>query len=635
MLNFIRDNAQSWVVKIIFALIIFVFVFWGVGNMHQDNAGVLAVMGKEKIMIKDVADAEIQQIEMLRARIPDLTEQQLRSLGLRQQVFQRLIIEKLLWNEADKLGLVATKAELLREASKNNAFLNEKGQFDPERYKKILLASKITPAVYEAGVSKEIVLRKLQEYVELPSKVDPKSARERFELAGEMRTIRYVPFKSADYLDKVQVSDAEIQEYYSNNEAIFMLPTKIKLEYLSLSPLSLSKGLQVSEEEIAEYYDKNKEALFSRPERAKARHILISLPELADEAAAKEAGSKAEALIKELRAGGDFAALAKANSRDGSAAEGGELGWLQRGDTVQAFDEALFTLKPGEISGPVRTQFGFHIIKLEDYQAAGFRSLAEAHDEIRDILSMDKGKNLVLDAQLKAADALTNGLTFEQIAEDLKVEPRKTDLVTKEAAAALLGLKPDMLDRLDMLSADNPMLDAPLQTNDGYVLIRLEKSEPAHVEPLEAVKGRIAETLRAQSAARLALRDAEEALKGFSGQSAPPAFASKVVESEAIRRDMEPQSLAGSSELVAAVFKAKNTDWLSRVFAVNDGTVIAAKGRVEPVDPAEWDKVSERVINAIEEARRKELFQLYLEELLRLHPVEIVNQDFLVNNNNS
>ncbi len=635
MLNFIRDNAQSWLVKIIFALIIFVFVFWGVGNMQQDNAGVLAIMGKEKIMIREVAEAEMQQIEMIKARMPDLTDEQLRSLGIKQQVFQRLIIEKLLQNEADKLGLVATKAELLKEASKNSAFLNEKGQFDPERYKKILLASKITPAIYEAGVSKEIVLRKLQDYVQLPSKVDPKSARERFELAGEMRTIRYLPFKNADYLDKVQVSDAEVQEYYSKNEAAFMVPTKIKLEYLSLSPLTLSKGLEVSEEEITEYYNKNKEALFSQPERIKARHILITLPEGADEGAVKEAESKIQGLLKDLKGGKDFAALAKANSQDASAAEGGDLGWLQRGDTVEAFDEKLFTLKPGEVSDPVRTQFGFHIIKADERQAAGIKSLADAHDEIKVTLSQDKGKNLVLDAQLKASDALANGLTFEQIAEELKLAPQKSELLSKEEAAALLALKPNMLEQLDLLSTDHPLLDVPIQTNDGYVLLKLEQLQPAHVEPLDTVKTRITETLRAQGAAKLARQDAEEALKGFSGQSVPPAFASRVVESEPVRRDMQPQTLPGSAELVAAVFKAKSSDWLTEVFSVADGAVIAAKGRVEPVDPTEWEKVAERVINSIEEARRQELFQIYLEELIRLHPVEIVNQDFLLSTSNN
>lgn len=635
MLDFIRDNAQSWVVKIIFALIIFVFVFWGVGNIQQEQFGVLAIMDNEKIMVNEVAEAEMQQLEMLKARMPNLTEQQLRSLGIRQQVFQRLIMEKLLQNEADKLGLVATKVELLQEASKNSAFLNEKGQFDPERYKAILLANRMSPAAYEAGVSKEIVLRKLQDYVQLASKVDPKSARERFELAGETRTIRYLPFKSADYLDKVQVSDAEIQEYYSKNEAGFMVPTKVKLEYLSLSPATLSKGLEVSEEEITEYYDNNKDTLFSLPERVKARHILIALPDGADESAVKEAESKIQGLLKDLKDGKDFAALAKANSQDGSAAEGGELGWLQRGDTVEAFDAMLFTLKPGEISEPVRTQFGFHLIKAEEVQPAGTKSLADAKDEIKAALSQDKGKNLVLDAQLKASDALANGLTFEQIVEELKVEPQKTDLISKEEAAALLALRPDMVDQLDLLTTDHSLLDVPIPTTDGYALIKLEELQPAHVEPLEAVKARITDTLRAQGAARLARQDAQEALKEFNGQAVPPAFASIVVESEPVRRDMQPQALPGSSELVAAVFKAKNSDWFADVFNVTDGAVIAAKGRVEPVDPAQWEQVSETVINSIEDARRQELFQIYLEELLRLHPVEIVNQEFLLNSSNS
>ncbi|SHN57240.1 SurA N-terminal domain-containing protein [Desulfovibrio litoralis] len=632
MLDYIRNNSSSWIVKIIFALIIFVFVFWGVGNIGQSNLNVVATIGDENIMIQELQMLEFREVEAIKAQNPEISESDLINQGLKVQVFQKLVMQKLLENEAKKLGITVTPNELLELVKNNTVFLNDKGEFDPEVYKRVLAANNRTPASYEADISKGILIEKLQNYISETVKIDPIIARMEFELQSQKRAMRYLLFPIKDFVGEVKISDQEIKDYYDKNQSLFLVPAKKKIEYLSLTPETL-KGVAVSDAEILEYYNANKDANYSVPEAFKTRHILLRLAKDATKEEEKAVNDKMETILSELKKGKSFEALAKEFSQDGSAEQGGELGWIAKGDTVKPFEAVLFQLKKGEISQPVRTDFGIHLIKAEDYRTAGVQPFEEVKDEIKQALNSKRNDKIVLDATLKTIELLKNSLTFEQIRDELKVPVATTELLSSAELASALGLSKEGIVLLEELNLDNPLSLQPLPVKNGSVIVKVVENKEAYTAALDEVKESIRETLVQNKAAELAFEAAKKARTAFVDNKIPSSLEAKAKETVAVNRGMSyfPE-LPGSQALIAKIFDLSTPNkWLEEPFKVQSGAVLASLGTVVDIDKAEWDNNAETVILLLEGKRRQEAAQTYLEELFRLNPVKIVNPAYLEN----
>ena len=414
MLEVIRSNAQSWGVKIAFGIIILVFVFWGVGGLTGGPSTVILTVNGEPITIQDFQRRYEQLEQNVRAQNPGLDADQLKSMQLKQRLIQTLVLENLLSQEAKRVGVTVTPVELRKIVESFPAFHNAEGKFDPDAYLRVLQAQRNTPGNFESELRNGLLVEKLRADVSAGAWVSEAAARDLFRYQGERRIIEYVLYPLEDYTSKVSVEDAQIKDYYEANQASFTVPPQADIEYLLIGPETLAAAQTIDDAAVASFYEKNA-SQFATPEMVRARHILI----LSDAKASPEDQAKAKARIEEIaqriKGGEDFGTVAKETSEDpGSAPQGGELGWFEKGRMVPEFEKAAFALQPGDVSEPIKTQFGYHLIQLEEHKDAGQQPLDEVKDQIRQRLAQDEAAGKVQEALEQVQLAVIGGKSLAE-----------------------------------------------------------------------------------------------------------------------------------------------------------------------------------------------------------------------------
>ena len=385
MLDGIRANAQSWGVKLAFGIIIVVFVFWGIGSYTGPKGLVASVNGK------NITEVEFQRAyammeDNVRRSIPNITPEMMESFQLEQRVLQSLMQEKLIEDEAERAGLTISPYEL-RVVLEQLPYFQKDGKFDAEVYKDVLSKNHLTPRQFETDQAKSMLPAMLQRLVTAGAYVDPSAVKAIFDYAAERRRVDYILFPASAHMDKAAPSEEDVAKTYEAQSASFTVPPSVNVEYVRLDPAVMGDPSSITEEELRAAYDERLSS-YIEEEKIHARHILIRVPANAPESEVKKAEEEIKALEARIRGGEDFAEVAK-SGQDGTASQGGDLGWFTAGQMVPEFSKAAFALKDGEVSAPVRTQFGFHLIKKEGHQDAVTHSFEEVKDSLRTELATE------------------------------------------------------------------------------------------------------------------------------------------------------------------------------------------------------------------------------------------------------
>ena len=618
MLDIIRRNAESWVVKAIFGVIIVVFIFWGVSTLDGTSPSVMAYVNDQPITIGEFRERYEARAEMLaqgrNALKPEMQKQ------LKGIVFNELILSKLLLQEAQRLQMGATPEELFAILSREPAFQKD-GKFDKQLYLQRLQEQSQPVGKFESGLAEQLTLSRLQTYVMSTAFASPEEARDLYAFGGEQRSVDYVLFDRAQYLEGITPTEDQILAYYETNKESFREPKRISVEYLLLTPETLSGNHAVTEDEIKAYYDEHSKDYFQQPERVKVSHIMLRLKEGASQEEKDAALAEAMKIYSEAQTG-DFAALARKYSADASAANGGDIGWVSRGEMIKVFEDAVFALKQGEISRPVLTPFGYHIIKADAKEPSRVRSLAEVHDEIKKTLSEKAASDKLQDYLGKAADQLLEGVALEAIAKDLKLDVRKAEDFSRAEAPTVLGVQDDALDVLFAVPANTPV-DRPLRVQSGYVLVKVTEVTPEHIQELATVKGKVVETLRNDEAQQKAVAAAEAVLKGVGKNGAAPENA---VHTEFFGRQGFIANLGQTPDVVTAAFDlAEKGDWADKAFAVGQGAVIIRLSDIKLPSDADWEKAKEQILQSVLQRKQQDWFMAYAASLQESGEVRIVN----------
>ncbi|MFK4763406.1 SurA N-terminal domain-containing protein [Desulfobaculum sp. SPO524] len=629
MLDGMRQNAGSWIVKILFGIIIVVFVFaFGSGTMSNRGKGgaVLAYVDETPILIRDFEMAYQRAAENYRGQNPGVSAEEIQTPAFKQSVFNSMVNDVLVSNEAQKLGITASEEEVRAHILDIPAFRNQDNAFDNTVYQAVLRGSHLRPAQFEADVERGIREQKLRKHLSLAVNVTEQEARDLFRYAGEQARLEYQLFPWQDYTASVTPTDAEIDAYYKANEERFRRPATVSLATLTFTPQALASGQDVSAEEIAQYYEANT-SMFKRPEMVSARHILVKLSPNAPEAAVKAARSKLATVKAKLAKGAKFSDLAEEYSEGPSAVRGGDLGYFPRSSMVKPFEDVAFSLKPGQVSDPVRTQFGLHLIKVDDKRAAGVKSLDEARSEIRRIIAEEKATSAMSDKLDQALEQILVDDSAEKIASDLGMKLQQTGPMSKQTLVSALGISEEDADLLFDLPLSTAT-DSPLNVKDGYILAFKQDSEPSTIAPLDAVKEQIVEALKRKGAMALAQEAAQSSLKGLTAEGntkkAEALFgkASKVTSSFG-RQGFIP-GLGMNPDLVETVFTTKEGEWLPQTYSVQDGVLIArVQDRIEPSEEL-WEQQKQLVLDTLTRTKQREVYLAYLNSLRDKAKTEIV-----------
>ena len=627
MFDFVRSH-RSWMMLFILVLILPSFVFFGIQgyNSYVDTDGALATVDGAPITQQEYDAALRDRVERLRQGLGSSFDPKLlETPEARAAVLDQLVIDRALANEATKSNVVVP-VDRLREFIANVPAFQDDGKFSYDRYKAFLASRGQSEAAFEQGLRND--LRK-QTFVQalVESAMTPKQVVERIErVLLEQREVRELRFPAEQYAAKASVTDAQIAEYYQANRAQFEVPESVRVEYLVLSPETISGTVTVGEESAKEYYDQNK-ARYGTEEQRRASHILIT-PEGSDKAAARK---KAEEILAKVKASpNDFAKLARENSKDpGSASQGGDLGFFGRGMMVKPFEETAYRLNSGEISDIVETDFGFHIIRVTEIKPAQAKPFSEVRAEIeRELRNQQAQKNFT-----EAADQFTN-LVYEQ-ADSLQPAAQKLGLKVQSAEnLTRRGMPPDLGPRVveaifaeDSLKNRRNTQAIEVATNK-LVSARVLDHRPASVQPLEKVTPQIRQVLERREALRLAREAGEQRLATLRKEPSDAGFSPPKVVSRRQPQDMPPDALnevlrIPSDKLPQFIGTEVGTDFRS---SSNAGYVIVKVISSKPSEaiPAAQRDAQARAITQ-QAAAAAEL--TYAEGLKARHNVKILRAD--------
>lgn len=611
MLQAIRDRVTGWIAWVIVGLIAVVFALWGIDSYLRNEAKVFAatVNGVE-IPVAEYRFAKQQQVQRMRNMLGGQFDANLASTAeFKSAVLNRLIEEELIVQAATAAGMSISDAFLAARIHGIPDF-QEDGEFSTERYQRLLAQQGLNPQRFEQQFRRALLVNQYLTGVSSTAVVAPRAVEQGLRLQGQERSLRYLRLPVARYFETAEVAPEKIAVFYEENKARFVEPEQIRLQYLELSLDTLAAGLQATDAEIQEYYAAEK-ARLTVEEQRRARHILIQLEEGASEEAVAAARSKAEDIVKRLREGADFAALAKEFSDDtGSAAEGGDLGVFGRGMMVPEFETATFSLDKDAISDPVRSAFGFHVIQVTEIQAARQPDLDAVREEIAEQVVRKHAEQIFVERSESLA-----ALTFEHpdslavAAEELGLSVQESAWMPVTGANEGIGSHPQVL---EAAMADDVRVDGnnsrPIEIGpDHVVVVRLLEQKAPQQLSLETVRGAIEMNLRQQTA-RDAVKSAGEALlqRVLSGESLETVASElqlEIQEAGFISRE------AGQHErqIVAEAFRVPRTD---------TGQIATAGASLANGDYAllQIDAVRDGDVSGVDEAGRS-AFRRNLEQL--------------------
>ncbi len=472
------------------------------GGPQQDQ--VVAEIGKEAVTSRDVQ----QRIQMV-SRGRNLPREMMPMFV--PQLIDSLITEHAMIYEAQRLGFKVTPDDLARGLRTLVPQLFQGGQFvGKDTYAALLAQQNLTIPEFEANVRNEMLVSKLQDMVAQGVVVTPAEIQSEFQRRNEKVKLSYVEIAPAKYRAEVNVTPDEVRRLYESQKAQYRMPEKRAFDLLVVSEDKVAQSITVPEADLRKQYDANKDQ-FRMPERVHVRHILLKTTDK-PKGEVEKIKAKAEDLLKQVKGGGDFTALAKKNSEDpGSAAQGGDLGWIVRGQTVPNFESAAFSLKPKEISGIITTEYGFHIIQVLEKEDARVKPF----EEVKDQLASERKKQQVYDTMQRVADQsrdqlVKNPAAAQQIAQQLGVTFTHVEKAGAGDPVPEFGVNPDFEATVAALpkAGVTPVMQAP---GNKLAVAVVTDVFPARQSELSEVENQIRGELMSQKLASVLTQKANEA----------------------------------------------------------------------------------------------------------------------------
>ncbi|MES1240812.1 MAG: peptidyl-prolyl cis-trans isomerase [Acidobacteriota bacterium] len=626
MLKVLRDNLKylSWILWLVVAL--FIFSLWsgfgtGVGRRGGLADNVAANVGGRKVTMEEF-ERQYKRLEGLYRQIygEQFTAEAARQMGLPLQALNQAVSQKILLAEAARMGLQATDEEVRDRVLQEPAFKDAQGRFvGQERYAEILRGARYpSPAAFEAELRDEILVKKLMDIMEANLYVTDQEVEKTYRDQVERARIRYVQLPRARFAASALVTDAEAKDYFEKHKAEYRLPEQREAAYLLIDQALLATTAKVDDKAVQDYYQQHQDE-FSRPEQVHARHILASTEKGKTDA---EAQAKIAAAKARLAKGEAFDAVAREMSDEpGAKTSGGDLGYFGRGQMVKEFDEAAFAGQVGTLIGPVKTQFGYHLIEVLDKHAAGAQPFEQVRDSIRQRLSTEqtaqaaetRAKALakrVTDAKPKTVDA------FKALANPAEgVTPAETGPFAKQQPINGLGYAPAFANAAFALQKGG--VSEAVQTPRGWTVLYLKDVKAPRLPELKDVDTQVRSALvrqKQQDQALQQLRQAKAAGKTLDQIAAELGL--EVKESSEFGAQGAIPGIGANPELAKAAL-ALNTGQMGEPVADAQGALLFEVKERKSWDPIQFAAAREQTRESLRRQKLNDLESSLLEQRRR------------------
>jgi len=612
MLKLMRDYASSWLIKFILGAIVIVFVFWGVGSFTSKRASKVAMVNGDVITMQEYNNAYNQMIENLQQRFGNnLDENMLKMLNVKQQTLDQLIEKRLILQQAEKLDFRVSDDELADFIRNMKVFQNE-GRFDNRLYNRVLNHYRMTPEGFEELQKESILVEKMRSFVSDSVKISDNEAKEWFNYTNASVNIDFVVLRPDSYKES-DLTAEEIKAYFEEHKSEYKTDPRVNVRYIHFNPDDYTGGINISDAEIQDYYDTN-QAEFETEKTVEARHILIKVDQDALPEIVGEKKERALEIMKMALKDHDFAELARKYSEGPSSKGGGYLGYFKKQEMVKPFADKAFAMRAGEISEPVRTRFGWHIIKIDNIKDASTRSFEEAKLDIEKKLVAKQAKNITYDETEAVSDAFFEGDDFTETARKKNMEVFTADFSAKgpakvvsnpaKFASAAFALEP--------LEISNP-----LDFDNGYYILQLINKIPSKIPFFDTIKDRVETDLQKEKKETRARSDAETLLSSINGgqsmEAAGKTFSLTPQSTGFFKRSDSIPRIGNSPEIAVAAFLLNSKNPLAdKVLKAADGYYIIRQKQRKAPDADAFEKEKEGVRTRLLQQKRFDAFKTWL-----------------------
>jgi peptidyl-prolyl cis-trans isomerase D len=513
MLQSIHDKLKGWVAGVVLGAIGLVFVFWGINWTLSAPTYAAKVNGVE-ISPNEVRQSYQQQLAQMERQSNAPLDDTLRN-AIKRRVLDEYVNTEALVTRADDLGYRVSDQQLLQAMSQVPAFQVD-GKFDLAHAVAVLNAQGRSVAEIEGLFRRDVKLRQLDTALMASSFATPTELKEYRALTRQQRELAWATVAAAKYEAGLAADDAAVKAYFEAHKAEYMTPETVNLRYVELSLAQLSSTVSVDDAQLKAYYEEQKAKTpesFVQGEQRRVRHILLSVNDPKEDAAVK---AKAEGILKRAQSGEDFAKLAKEFSQDpGSATQGGDLGWAERKVYVGPFGDAAFSMKVDEIKGPVKTQFGYHILKLDGIQPSKVKTFEESKADLEAEYKRSEAERLFNNAQDQLADAaLQNATDLDVVARKAGLKVQEIENFSRKSGGGALGNVPAVNEAAFSQDVLDGRLSPIVEVEKGRgVVLRATDHKLPQQKPLEAVRTEVLAAWKKQRGVELAQAAARDAVK--------------------------------------------------------------------------------------------------------------------------
>jgi peptidyl-prolyl cis-trans isomerase D len=630
MLESIRNQAQSWIAKLILGGVALSFVLWGVGDYFtQAQIKTVAEIDGSPITDTEFIVAYERQMGNYRALLgKQFSKQAMEALGVKQETIQTLINRRLMLSEADKMGLVAPQDVLLATVRSDPSFQSA-GSFDVQRYQVLTRNMGFrTPTDYEANLRLDLIADGLQKALTQSATVSEAAVRNAYESQYEQREVAALIIEPSAVEKKVKIDDKQAREYFNAHKDAYRSPLRLSMNVVAIDAKKLATDIKVDDADIQAAYEEHKDR-YIQPETRHARHILIALPKNADETQRKAAQAKIDKALKKIKSGKPFADVAKQMTDDkATAAKGGDIGYLPQGATVSAFDNALFAMQKGDISDVVETQFGLHIIQLVDIKPEHVKTLNEVRDALQKELALARADEEAYKLSQDLDDALGREDSLKAAADSINLNVVQYGPVSFEEARAY----PVFGDAAHRTSLFSRQPGEPIEVNELdqalFVAIEVTKRiDPANL-PFEKVSTQVYEDAKQVASFDKARKLANDILTQTSAtpldklaqKHALPLYLSKPVRSNG-EGDSDAKWL--SPAVLQTAFSLKEGAVADQVLKVNKGFAIIQVKHITEASAADFEKQRATIRDALQRTEGTVRFSRWMANTRARHDIKI------------
>ncbi|MGA8433067.1 MAG: peptidylprolyl isomerase [Candidatus Sulfotelmatobacter sp.] len=542
-----------------------------------------------------------------------------------QRAAEQLITRQALIAEAAHLGLRSTPQEIqdeLQHGRYAGTFFPGGNFIGETEYEDMLSRYNLTPVKFEDSIGKDIMLGKLQALISGSATVSDSEIREQFIKQNSKVKFDYAVLKQDDLRKALHPTDVELKAFYDSHKQQYAnsIPEKRKVKYAVVDVSKVGEGIQLSHDELVSYYDQHRDE-YRTPEQVKVSHILIKTPlpgpdGKVDDKGVTDAQHRAEDILKQIKAGGNFEELAKKYSEDpGSAKEGGSLGFVQRGRTVPEFEKAAFSLPKGQISDLVKSSYGFHIIRVDDKQEAHMKSLDEVKDQIEPVLKQQKAQQL---AQKQAESLLSSakGEGLDAAAASKSVPVITSDFFGRKDMLPGLGPAPQFMDAV-FSAADKAPPDMAA-TSQGFAVYQLLAIKPASTPAFEEIRSKVEDEFENERSAALLTQKTQElsdrAKTEHDLKRAAKELGATVKTSDFVLPDGQVPDIGSMTGQAAVAFTLKPGEISGPINSGGNGAVISVLESQQPSD-ADLAAKRDQIRDSLLQGKKQELFGLFVSNI--------------------